>query len=119
MAGDDLPPAWRGQMSPEERFWRRVPRSEGCWEWRGARHPRLGYGKFSVSRNTNIPAHRAAWLFEHGEIPQGMRVLHKCDNPPCVRPDHLFLGTQTDNMRDCAAKGRIRGFIRGPAAGRA
>ena len=51
-------------------------------------------------------AHRMAWIIAYGSIPQGLCVLHRCDNPPCVRPDHLFLGTKGDNNRDCVAKGR-------------
>ena len=77
-----------------------------CVEWTGARDKK-GYGK--RSRNNKMGyVHRQAWEDAFGPIPQGLRVLHKCDNPPCYNLDHLFLGTQGDNMRDAARKGRIR-----------
>jgi HNH endonuclease len=75
-----------------------------CWEWSGARD-RYGYGK--LRRDTVYwKAHRLAWTLEHGPIPDGMYVCHHCDNPPCVNPAHLFLGTSRDNQLDRVAKGR-------------
>ena len=93
-----------------EHFWRLVDKSEGCWEWQGYRLP-SGYGKIG-----NEGTHRRAWRLSKGPIPQGLWVLHHCDNPPCTKtePDeqypegHLFLGTPTDNARDRDAKGRGR-----------
>jgi hypothetical protein len=63
------------------------------------------YGLFCWKQQT-VKAHRASWSIYQGEIPAGAHVLHRCDNPPCVNPDHLFLGTHQDNMRDCSVKGR-------------
>jgi hypothetical protein len=94
------------RKSLEEYFWLRVKKTDGCWLWTG-RKAYWGYG--SVQLYAGAPrtgAHRASWQIHYGKIPEGLWVLHKCDNPQCVRPDHLFLGTNTDNMRDCWAKGR-------------
>ena len=77
-----------------------------CLEWTGC-HNGTGYGIIG-HHGRNTLAHRVAWEIEHGEIPEKLFVLHRCDNPPCVRPDHLFLGNQFDNMRDAVAKGRMR-----------
>jgi hypothetical protein len=66
----------------------------------------LGYGKFSISPGIWKSAHRISWELEHGPIPKGKCVLHHCDNPPCVRPSHLFLGTKADNNEDMRKKGR-------------
>lgn len=88
-------------------FWRNVKKSkdlDSCWEWRGSRR-RTGYGRAWADQKS-IPAHRLAWELEHGPIPDGLFVLHKCDNPPCCNPDHLFLGTKKDNIIDCIKKGR-------------
>lgn len=90
--------------SDVDRFWAKVQKTDGCWLWIAFRN-QDGYGIFN--RFVETSAHRAAWHFTYGPIPEGMRVLHKCDNPPCVRPDHLFLGTQFDNMQDCSRKGRV------------
>jgi hypothetical protein len=88
-----------------ERFARNIQCDpSGCWLWVGTLD-RLGYGRFGM--NGKQPgAHRIAWLLHHGEIPSGLGVCHRCDIPRCVNPDHLFLGTQKDNLRDCSRKGR-------------
>lgn len=89
-------------------FWQKVDKGteDGCWIWTGARH-RKGYGRFAVANRRKVYAHRYSWELAHGPIPDGLFVLHRCDNPPCVNPGHLFLGTNQDNMRDAAAKGRL------------
>lgn len=87
-----------------EKFWKRVDKSGECWVWIGPRHP-TGYGEFYLS-GVFWKTHRFAWAEENGPIPAGMFICHRCDNPPCVRPDHLFLGTPGDNARDRARKGR-------------
>jgi hypothetical protein len=81
----------------------------GCWLWTAGKRGG-GYGGFNVgpkSIQRNMAAHRVSWLIHKGELPPGLQVCHRCDNPLCVNPDHLFLGTGFDNMKDCAAKGRI------------
>jgi hypothetical protein len=90
-----------------ERFWAKVDTSGDCWVWTGS-VDRVGYGKISLSaREGWIRAHRASWELHHGPIPPGLFVCHRCDNPPCIRPDHLFLGTHAENMRDASRKGRV------------
>lgn len=90
--------------SVEERFWKSVKKElgKGCWNWTAAKI--CGYGAFSALGEQR--AHRVAYRLFVGEIPEGLYVLHKCDNPKCIRPDHLFLGTQQDNVDDKVAKGR-------------
>lgn len=88
-----------------KRFWSLLDKSGECWVWTKS-CSRKGYGRVCVGHERYKQAHRIAWSLVNGEIPEGMGVLHRCDNPPCCRPDHLFLGTQLDNLRDCAAKGR-------------
>ena len=96
-------------MKAAVRFWSKVDKSnpEGCWIWTAATYlpPRFPYGRFKYNGATG-PAHRVAWILDGKEISDGLWVLHKCDNPKCVRPDHLFLGTPLDNVRDCYSKGR-------------
>lgn len=97
-------------MTLAERFWTKVRRtSEGCWEWSLCRN-RDGYGIFSIRRGklaeVGVLAHRWAYFLTKGTIPADKRVLHKCDNPACCRPDHLFLGTCKDNSVDMVKKNR-------------
>lgn len=89
----------------EKLFWKKVDKSGECWEWTGCKD-RNGYG-WKCFMNKKLYAHRVSWELAHGrEIPEGLVVAHHCDNPACVNPDHLFLGTQGDNVRDCWRKGR-------------
>jgi|SRR3990167_10773979 len=90
----------------ETDFWNQFTITEnGCWKW--TRHTLAhGYGQVRYQGRLQ-QAHRVAWILSHGLIPDGLFVCHHCDNPPCIKPDHLFLGTHTDNMRDCSQKGRF------------
>jgi hypothetical protein len=94
-------------MNDEERFWRKVDKTDGCWFWTGATHED-GYGCFHVNGKA-YKAHRYSWFLKWNEHP-AMFVLHKCDNRNCVNPEHLFLGTNLDNVRDMIQKGRNRDF---------
>ena len=92
------------KKSIKDRFWSYVKKSKDCWWWTGTKD-KAGYGGLGVGAGM-VRAHRLSWCLHNGSIPDGIHVLHKCDNPPCVRPDHLFLGTQADNIKDMLKKGR-------------
>lgn len=97
-------------LSETQRFLRRVNigcKSE-CWEWQGSRNKPGWHGQWRSKGGAIELTHRAAFRLFRGEIPEGMHVLHRCDNPACVNPDHLFLGTQSDNAKDMWAKKRAR-----------
>lgn len=87
----------------QERFWEKVQQTETCWSWTAA--SMNGYGLLQVARRP-VRAHRLSWELHFGEIPEDMDVLHKCDNRGCVRPDHLYLGTDVENARDRVLRGR-------------
>ena len=91
------------------RFWSKVQESEsGCWEWTGCKTGfKAQYGSFTPFGTKAGYAHRFSYEYHFGAIPEGMFVCHSCDNPGCVRPDHLFLGTPKDNTQDAKAKGRL------------
>lgn len=109
----DNPAGGRRRVPPEVRFWPKVNKDgpvhpalgTACWEWLASVDVNDGYGQFGLSAGHMVRAHRYAWELAHGH-PGAMMVLHRCDNRRCVRVDHLFLGTQPDNMADCKAKGR-------------
>lgn len=104
-AGIEFPDMRFKPVDPVERFWKFVDKTPTCWLWCGSRHKRLPYGKFTVNGKT-VLAHRFSWELHNGPIPSGLMPLHKCDNPPCIRPDHLFLGNHKDNSQDMVKKGR-------------
>jgi hypothetical protein len=93
------------RRSLADRFWEKVLKTDSCWLWRGAIGD-SGYGHIADENRKTKIASRVSWELHYGSIPAGLHVLHRCDNPPCVRPDHLFLGTDADNAADMYAKGR-------------
>ena len=93
----------------EERFWRFIVKNEFCWSWTG--NKALGYGRISTGKKPYvlILAHRLSWeIHNKQKIPEGMFVMHKCDNPECCNPEHLIIGTPKENTQDMIAKGRKR-----------
>jgi hypothetical protein len=87
-----------------DRFWNKVDQSGDCWEWMASKN-HGGYGFFHYQGVCRL-AHRVSHILHGGDIPNGMSVCHRCDNPGCVNPNHLFIGTHLDNMRDMYSKGR-------------
>jgi hypothetical protein len=98
----------RPNLLPEvDRFWGRVEKADGCWLWNGSIH-RSGYGLFAPRHHVQEWAHRYAYKITHGEIAPGLFVCHACDNPRCVRPEHLWLGSHQQNVTDMVQKGRAK-----------
>lgn len=100
-------------LTPEQiaRFWARFDKSDGpdaCWLWQGS-HSAGGYGKTAINGQCDIYTHRLAYELSYGPIPPGQFVCHRCDNPPCGNPAHLWLGTNHDNVQDSVSKGRFVG----------
>lgn len=105
---NSIPRKNRNRIPVEVRFWRlvKVGSPDECWPWQGTSVPR-GYGQFTIDRfNKNRYSHRVAYQLTVGPIPDGLFILHKCDNPPCCNPAHLFPGTPLDNVKDMYQKGR-------------
>jgi hypothetical protein len=106
-------------MTTEDRFWSKVNKTANCWIWIGAKSKKSKRGNFRPGGCAQkISAHRFSWILKNGPIPSGLCILHKCDIPDCVNPDHLFLGTQADNIADMDKKGRrktvcVKPFKRG------
>lgn len=103
-----LPIGTRARGTVEERFWRFVVKTDACWQWIGKSVNRKGYGQIGLGGKygKHITAHRLSYIIHKGEIPEGLVIMHSCDNPWCVNPDHLTAGTQSENIIDAIAKGR-------------
>jgi hypothetical protein len=98
----------RKEQDVFHRFFSHVEKTQGCWNWLTALSPK-GYG-ITWYKRKKLAAHRLAWIIFVGPIPEGMQVCHKCDNPKCVNPEHLFIGTNYDNVQDKVAKNRHKGW---------
>lgn len=101
--------------SLKDRLLKNIDITNFCWNWSGCKDE-LGYGRIhyknNIGRRPYIGTHRASWIVFNGDIPDGLLVLHKCDNPSCINPDHLFLGTNRDNCNDKMKKGRHKYSIK-------
>lgn len=110
--------AFTKRRSAAERFWAKVKKSSGCWNWAGGKsggNDGKSYGSFATGgrlNHQNWYAHRYSYFIHFGEIPEGLFVLHKCDNGLCVNPKHLELGTHLKNMRDAVDRKRLRPYDR-------
>lgn len=104
------------KYTPERFFAQHTVNENGCHVWSGSLH-KDGYGQLNYMRKYWL-AHRLAWTLTKGQIPDGLCVCHRCDNPPCFNPEHLFLGTHARNMGDMKAKGRRKNVNQGTSNGR-
>ena len=108
-----MPSQYTPKLSKEDRFWSKVDKQGDCWIWTATRNSG-GYGRARMKGRRYL-THRLVYMWLVGPIPDELHVLHRCDNPPCCNPDHLFLGTDMDNVHDAITKGR---HVRGEKAGR-
>lgn len=102
---------YESRTDPINNFWKYVYKTEHCWFWIGCVAGKRGYGKLTVGKRT-VPAHRLSWEIHFGKIPAGQYVCHKCDTRQCVRPDHLFLGTNRENQCDIWDKGGLLNSVK-------
>lgn len=96
---------WMSTTAIRNRFWSKVNKTNTCWLWTAS--TKNGYGNITIEGKVRY-AHRLSFIWHKGPIPDGLFVLHRCDVHSCINPDHLFLGTQTDNMKDCLDKKRFQ-----------